>query len=102
MGGQAAFLVASGYCGCGQKTLVIVFVTLGIGVSGFAYAGYVVNYLDIAGQYAGSLIGIGNTLSCIAGIVGPILVGCITHAVIIFYFTYQYLTVPVWVNVFIP
>lgn len=81
MGGQAAFLVASGYCGCGQKTLAIVFVTAGIGISGFAYAGYVVNYLDVGGHLAGPLVGIGNTITCIAGIIGPIIVGWVTHAV---------------------
>ena len=81
MGSQAGFLIAGGYCGCGQKVLVIVLVTLGIGLSGFAYAGYVVNYLDIAGQFAGAAIGIGNTFTCIAGIAGPIIVGEITKSV---------------------
>lgn len=80
MGSQGGFLIAGGYCGCGQKALVIVFVTLGIGLSGFAYAGYVVNYLDIAGSYAGPAISIGNTFTCMAGIAGPIIVGMITHS----------------------
>ncbi|CAG9540994.1 unnamed protein product [Cercopithifilaria johnstoni] len=78
LGSQAVFLIASGYCGCGQEILVIVFLTLGIGLSGIQYAGFVVNYLDIAPTFAGPILGIGNTLSCIAGIISPVLVGKLT------------------------
>lgn len=78
LGSQALFLIASGYCSCGQETLVIVFLTLGIGMSGIQYAGFVVNYLDIAPTFAGPILGIGNTLSCIGGILCPLLVGKLT------------------------
>uniref|UniRef100_A0A0M3IV29 MFS domain-containing protein n=1 Tax=Ascaris lumbricoides TaxID=6252 RepID=A0A0M3IV29_ASCLU len=64
LGSQAVFLVACGFCGCGQEHLVVVFLTLGIGISGVAYAGFVVNYLDIAPTFAGTILGIGNTISC--------------------------------------
>ncbi|KAK6101024.1 Major Facilitator Superfamily protein [Brugia malayi] len=78
LGSQAIFLIASGHCGCGQETLVIIFLTLGIGLSGVQYAGFVVNYLDIAPTFAGPLLGIGNTITCIAGIIGPLMVGKLT------------------------
>ncbi|EFO13753.2 hypothetical protein LOAG_14776 [Loa loa] len=78
LGSQAAFLIASGHCSCGQETLVITFLTLGIGLSGIQYAGFVVNYLDIAPTFAGPLLGIGNTITCIAGIIGPLMVGQLT------------------------
>lgn len=78
LGSQAVFLIASGYCGCGQEALVIVFLTLGIGLSGVQYAGFVVNYLDIAPTFAGPILGVGNTLSCVAGILCPLLVGLLT------------------------
>ncbi|VBB33275.1 unnamed protein product, partial [Acanthocheilonema viteae] len=78
LGSQSIFLIASGYCGCGQETLVIIFLTLGIGLSGVQYAGFVVNYLDIAPTFAGPILGIGNTISCIAGIIGPLMVGQLT------------------------
>lgn len=78
LGGQALLLVAIGYCSCGQNTLVILLLTLSIGISGFQYAGFVVNYLDIGPQYAGFTLGIGNTLSCLAGLISPILMGWLT------------------------
>ncbi|MCP9258952.1 putative transporter C38C10.2 [Dirofilaria immitis] len=78
LGSQAIFLIASGHCGRGQETLVIIFLTLGIGLSGIQYAGFVVNYLDIAPTFAGPLLGIGNTITCLAGIIGPLMVGKLT------------------------
>ncbi|VDN52400.1 unnamed protein product [Dracunculus medinensis] len=78
LGCQAIFLILSGYCGCNQETLVVVFLTLSIGMSGLQYAGFVVNYLDIAPNFAGTLLGIGNTLSCLAGSLCPLLVGWLT------------------------
>uniref|UniRef100_F1KWA8 Transporter n=1 Tax=Ascaris suum TaxID=6253 RepID=F1KWA8_ASCSU len=75
---QTVFLIASGYCGCGQEMLVVVFLTLSIGLSGLQFSGYVVNYLDIAPTFAGPVIGIGNTLSCIGGILCPLMVGAFT------------------------
>jgi hypothetical protein len=80
--GQAIFLVAIGYCGCGQDTLVIILLCASIGISGFQYAGFVVNYLDICPQLAGFVLGIGNTLSCLAGLVSPILMGWLTPNVL--------------------
>lgn len=57
--------------------------TISIGISGFQYAGFVVNYLDICPQFAGFVLGIGNTLSCLAGLVSPILMGWLTPTVLI-------------------
>ncbi|CAI4232383.1 unnamed protein product [Auanema sp. JU1783] len=69
--GQAIFLVLSSYCGCGQEILVIVFLTIGMAISGLQYSGFVVNYLDIAPIYSGTIMGIGNTISCLAGVLTP-------------------------------
>ncbi|KHN71025.1 putative transporter C38C10.2 [Toxocara canis] len=78
LGSQAIFLVACGFCGCGQEHLAVVFLTLGIGLSGVSYAGFVVNYLDIAPTFAGPILGIGNTISCVAGILCPLIIGWLT------------------------
>lgn len=81
LGSQAVFLVACGFCGCGQEHLVVIFLTLGIGISGVAYAGFVVNYLDIAPTFAGTILGIGNTITCVAGILCPLIIGWLTPSV---------------------
>ncbi|MFH4980168.1 hypothetical protein AB6A40_006877 [Gnathostoma spinigerum] len=75
LGSQAVFLVACAYCQCGQENLVVTFLTLGIGLSGVQFAGYCVNYIDVAPHFAGTLVGIGNMLGGVAGIICPLLVG---------------------------
>ncbi len=52
-----------------------------MGISGFQYAGFAVNYMDIAPAFAGTLFGIGNTISCVAGFGAPSLMGAITTEV---------------------
>lgn len=51
--------------------------------SGFGYgAGFMVNYNDIAGQYAGLILGIGNTFATIPGFIAPAIVGALTTKVL--------------------
>uniref|UniRef100_A0A7I4YF61 Sialin n=1 Tax=Haemonchus contortus TaxID=6289 RepID=A0A7I4YF61_HAECO len=76
--GQGMFLVLSGYCGCGQEALVIIYLTAGMAISGLQYSGFVVNYLDIAPSFSGTIMGMGNTISCLAGIVSPIVTSALT------------------------
>lgn len=89
LGLQALFLVLIGYCSCGQEALVILFITLSIGLSGMQYAGFVVNYLDVAPTFAGPILGIGNTLSGVAGILAPKFMGWLTPNVSRVYFKDQ-------------
>ncbi|VDP01216.1 unnamed protein product, partial [Soboliphyme baturini] len=77
-GGQGTFLVAAGLCSEGQVTLVTTFLTLGMGLSGFQYSGVLINYMDIAPQFSGTLFGIGNTMSSMAGILAPAVMGAMT------------------------
>ncbi|KAI6177635.1 MFS domain-containing protein [Aphelenchoides bicaudatus] len=77
-GFQALFLLLIGTAGCGQETLVIVYLTIGIGMSGIQYAGVCVNYLDIAPSFVGPIFGLGNTISCVAGIFSPLVMGWLT------------------------
>lgn len=42
-------------------------------ISGLQYAGFVVNYLEIAPPFSGTVMGTGNTLSALAGILSPAL-----------------------------
>ncbi len=61
----------------------MVLLTLGVGLSGLQYAGFVVNYLDVAPAFAGPIVGVGNTISCIAGILSPNIMGYFTTQAII-------------------
>jgi ACS family sodium-dependent inorganic phosphate cotransporter-like MFS transporter 5 len=40
-------------------------------LNGFLYAGFVVNHMDIAPRYAGTLFGISNTVATLSGIAAP-------------------------------
>jgi len=49
-------------------------------LGGFAWAGFSVNHLDLAPQYASLLMGISNTFATIPGMVSPYLAGkMLTH-----------------------
>ncbi len=43
--------------------------------AGFSFAGFAVNHLDIAPKYAGTLLGITNTVGTIPGVVGVLVSG---------------------------
>ncbi|KAI0237934.1 Sialin [Lamellibrachia satsuma] len=74
----AIFLVSATYAGC-RKVLAVVLLTAAAGVSGVAVAaGYGVNHLDIAPRFAGTMMGITNSLGCISGVLGPMVVGFLT------------------------
>ena len=60
-----------------NPTVIMIFITIGIGSAAFAYTSFFVNHLDIAPQFAGVLMGICNTFSIVAGIISPLLTGYI-------------------------
>lgn len=51
--------------------------TVGIGFNGFTYCGYILNHMDLSPNFAGSLMGLTNSLANIMSILGPITVGFI-------------------------
>lgn len=55
----------------------VTFITIGVALASFAYSSFSVNYLDIAPQFAGVLMGICNSFATVAGIVSPIITGYI-------------------------
>merc|ERR1719367_1786483 len=62
----AVFIAAAGYSGC-DSFLVIVFLVLAVGVNGAQYAGFMCVHLDMASNFAGTLLGITN---CAANMMG--------------------------------
>ena len=71
-------LIAIGFLGC-NRALIVFAVVVSIGSSGLAVSGYGVNPLDLAPQYAGTLMGLTNTLATVPGILGPQVVGALTY-----------------------
>ncbi|GFO01841.1 vesicular glutamate transporter 2 [Plakobranchus ocellatus] len=71
------FVIFVGYVGC-NHLLAVVFLTLSVGLGGFAMGGFNVNHLDIAPKFAGSLMGITNCVATIPGFVAPAVVGYLT------------------------
>jgi ACS family sodium-dependent inorganic phosphate cotransporter-like MFS transporter 5 len=57
----------------------VLLVTIGLAFSGLTYGGgFLVNYNDIGGTFAGIVFGLSNTIGTISGIVAPYLVGELT------------------------
>lgn len=66
---QAIFMVAAGYLE--SRAAAVACLTIAVGVGGFAWAGFSVNHLDIAPQFASILMGFSNTLATLPGIISP-------------------------------
>ena len=58
-----------------NKNFYCVIIITFIFFKGFAWAGFSVNHLDVAPQYAAILMGISNTLGTIPGIISPSITG---------------------------
>jgi MFS family permease len=71
----AITIVVAGYLE--DVDAIIAMLALSVGIGGFANSGFAANHLDIAPQYAGILLGFGNTIATIPGIVAPMVVGAI-------------------------
>lgn len=78
--GTGLFLLAATYAGCNQM-LAVAFFTGGMGLMGFYYSSMRVNALDLAPNYAGTLMAIINGLGAISGMITPYLVGALIEDV---------------------
>lgn len=90
--GPATFILAAGYYGyifCSKKISVSLF-TIGVGFMSCYNAGARANFFDLAPNYSGTLIGLGNGLAAIVGIVAPRV--CVIYTE----------TVPIFLNSFLP
>lgn len=59
------------------STEAVTLLTIGIGFNGFTYCGYILNHMDLSPNFAGTLMGLTNTLANIMSILGPLTVGYI-------------------------
>ena len=81
MFGAGVFLIGLSYLDCTQTALAVVLLVLAVTMSGFVYSGYFVNHMDIAPQYAGTLMGISNGIGAISGFIAPYVASRVTELV---------------------
>lgn len=66
------------FIGC-HRVLAVALMTIAITAVGGMFCGFLSNHIDIAPNFAGTLIAITNTIATIPGIVVPIFVGKLTE-----------------------
>lgn len=71
---------------------------LGITSIGGMFCGFLSNHIDIAPNYAGTLMAITNTAATLPGIIMPLFVGAVTHGNVseitfytVFFLVHQYI-----------
>ncbi|XP_064103173.1 putative inorganic phosphate cotransporter [Macrobrachium nipponense] len=72
--GPMVCLVLVGYAGC-NKNAAIALLCGAVGLNGAVYSGYMNSHLDIAPNFAGTLMGITNTAATVPGFLAPQIVG---------------------------
>jgi ACS family sodium-dependent inorganic phosphate cotransporter-like MFS transporter 5 len=87
----AACLVATGFVDCHHSGVAVALVIVAVGFAGPAFGAWNVNLIDIAPSYAGTMLGITNTVGTVPGFVGTLVVSA---------FTSGNQTVEAWRNVF--
>uniref|UniRef100_A0A1I8QB07 Major facilitator superfamily (MFS) profile domain-containing protein n=1 Tax=Stomoxys calcitrans TaxID=35570 RepID=A0A1I8QB07_STOCA len=65
------------YIGC-KHTAAVVIMSVGIVAMGGMFSGFLSNHIDIAPNYAGTLVALTNTVATLPGIIVPLFVGYIT------------------------
>ncbi|XP_066994553.2 sialin isoform X2 [Anabrus simplex] len=74
----AACFVAVGFVGC-NKAAAVALMTVAISCIGGMFCGFLGNHIDIASNFAGTLMAITNSIATIPGITVPVLVGYLTE-----------------------
>lgn len=73
-----ACLLTLCYIGCNRGAAVAI-MAIGITSIGGMFCGFLSNHIDIAPNYAGTLMALTNTAATLPGIIVPVFVGVITH-----------------------
>jgi len=79
--GPSALLIGLSFLDCSQTALAVTLLTVAVSVSGCVFSGYFVNHMDIAPQYAGTLMGISNCVAASSGFIAPFVASVLTIAV---------------------
>jgi len=71
-------LIQVSYIGC-NRTKAVVLMTIAVTCIGGMYSGFLANHIDIAPNFAGSLVAMTNFVATVPGFVVPVFVGQLTH-----------------------
>ena len=74
----AACFIGVGLVGC-DRNAAVALMTLGTMFMAGMYCGFLSNHIDIASNYAGTLMALTNTAATIPGFIVPVFVGEMTH-----------------------
>lgn len=77
-------LIGLSFLDCSQTVLAVILLTVAVSLSGCVFSGYLVNHMDIAPQYAGTLMGISNGVASSSGFIAPYVASVLTTAVSLF------------------
>ena len=83
--GASISLIALSFLTCSHSTLAVAILTVGVTLSGSAYTGFLVNHMDLAPRYAGTLLGLTNSVGASAGFVAPYVAAVLTTNVSFFW-----------------
>ncbi|XP_018336577.1 sialin isoform X2 [Agrilus planipennis] len=70
---QTVFMLCAGFLL--SPVVSSICLTLAVGLGGFAWSGFSINYLDVGPAHASVIMGIGNTFATVPGIISPALTG---------------------------
>jgi len=76
--GPSLLLIGLSFLDCTQTALAVTLLTIAVSVSGCVFCGYFVNHMDIAPQYAGTLMGISNGIAASSGFIAPYVASVLT------------------------
>ena len=79
--GAAVFLIALSFVDCSRPLVAVALLACSVTIFGSSYSGYIVNHMDIAPQYAGTLFGLTNCISAVSGFIAPYVAAVLTKNV---------------------
>lgn len=81
MFGAGIALIGLSFLDCTKTVLAVILLIIAVTTSGCVYSGYFVNHMDIAPQYAGTLMGIANGIAASSGFIAPYIASVLTKDV---------------------
>lgn len=76
----AVALVALTFVSNTERVLSITLLVIAVGCTGGIFCGFTVNHIDLSPNYAGTLMGMSNTVSNVFSLLAPLFVDAVVNA----------------------